>query len=188
MSNLFRRDPRAQWIARNRLHPLHVPVGLLVQRGPSGLLRKNVHTIGFIGPNGVKRIDRSGAADSYKQLSRQTAQSGKFATLEEVLLPLHKVANPDFYILVVVDGVSGRLSSHDRDTLGLAHKLATQPALMENSAIGAVVAVFFDAISEEKLDTAGIDRLVNFEGNEYQHYNPEPVSYTHLTLPTICSV
>jgi electron transfer flavoprotein alpha subunit len=23
MSELFRRDPRAQWIARNRLHPLH---------------------------------------------------------------------------------------------------------------------------------------------------------------------
>jgi electron transfer flavoprotein alpha subunit len=173
MSNLFRRDPRAQWIARNRLHPLHVPEGTLVQRGPSGLLRKNVHTIGFIGPNGVKRIDRSGAADSYKQLSRQTAQSGKLAAQEEVLLPLHKVAHPDFYILVVVDGVSGRLSSHDRDTLGLAHKLATQPALMEKNAIGAVVAVFFDAISEEKLDTAGIDRLVNFEGNEYQHYNPD---------------
>ncbi len=173
MSNLFRRDPRAQWIARNRLHPLHVPEGQLAQRGPSGLLRKNVHTIGFIGTNGVKRIDRSGAADSYKQLSRQTAQSGKSATQEEVLLPLHKVAHPDFYILVVVDGVSGRLSSHDSDTLGLAHKLATQPALMEKSAIGAVVAVFFDAISEEKLDTAGIDRLVNFEGDEYQHYNPE---------------
>jgi electron transfer flavoprotein alpha subunit len=173
MSNLFRRDPRAQWIARNRLHPLHVPEGQLVQRGPSGLLRKNVHSIGFIGPNGVKRIDRSGAADSYKQLSRQTAQSGKSAAQEELLLPLHKVAHPDFYILVVVDGVSGRLSSHDRDTLGLAHKLATQPALMEKNAIGAVVAVFFDAISEEKLGTAGIDRLVSFEGDEYQHYNPE---------------
>ena len=205
MSNLFRRDPRAQWIARNRLHPLHVPEGQLIQRGPTGLLRKNVHAIGFIGPNGLKRIDRSGAAGSFKQLNRQSAQGSKSAAQEEIVLPLHKVANPDFYILVVVDGVSGRLSSHDRDILGLAHKLATQPAIIENDAAfdkgtggneartgagagagvgegegvdagertGAVVAVFFDAITEEKLDTAGIDRLVNFEGNEYQQYNPE---------------
>jgi len=205
MSNLFRRDPRAQWIARNRLHPLHVPEGQLIQRGPTGLLRKNVHAIGFIGPNGLKRIDRSGAAGSFKQLNRQPAQGSKSAAQEEIVLPLHKVANPDFYILVVVDGVSGRLSSHDRDILGLAHKLATQPATIENDAAfdkgtvgnearidvdvdldagagvgvdagertGAVVAVFFDTITEEKLDTAGIDRLVNFEGNEYQQYNPE---------------
>ena len=205
MSNLFRRDPRAQWIARNRLHPLHVPEGQLIQRGPTGLLRKNVHAIGFIGPNGLKRIDRSGAAGSFKQLNRQSAQGSKSAAQEEIVLPLHKVANPDFYILVVVDGVSGRLSSHDRDILGLAHKLATQPATIENDAAfdkgtvgnearidvdvdldagagvgvdagertGAVVAVFFDTITEEKLDTAGIDRLVNFEGNEYQQYNPE---------------
>ncbi|WP_063458003.1 electron transfer flavoprotein subunit alpha/FixB family protein [Alteromonas stellipolaris] len=203
MSNLFRRDPRAQWIARNRLHPLHVPEGQLVQRGPTGLLRKNVHAIGFIGPNGLKRIDRSGAAGSFNQLNRQLAKGSKSAAQEEIVLPLHKVANPDFYILVVVDGVSGRLSSHDRDILGLAHKLATQPATIENDAAfdkgtggneartgagvdagagvgvdpgertGAVVAVFFDTITEEKLDTAGIDRLVNFEGNEYQHYNPE---------------
>ena len=193
MSNLFRRDPRAQWIARNRLHPLHVPEGQLIQRGPTGLLRKNVHAIGFIGPNGLKRIDRSGAAGSFKQLNRQLAKGSKSAAQEEIVLPLHKVANPDFYILVVVDGVSGRLSSHDRDILGLAHKLATQPATIENDAAfdkgtggneartgvdagertGAVVAVFFDTITEEKLDTAGIDRLVNFKGNEYQHYNPE---------------
>ncbi|WP_247670493.1 electron transfer flavoprotein subunit alpha/FixB family protein [Alteromonas sp. MMG017] len=211
MSNLFRRDPRAQWIARNRLHPLHVPEGQLAQRGPTGLLRKNVHAIGFIGPNGLKRIDRSGAADSFKQLNRQSAQGSKSAAQQEVVLPLHKIDNPDFYILVVVDGVSGRLSSHDKDTLGLAHKLATQGAHLDNGAhiensvivennaafdkgtggneartgagvdagagagerTGAVVAVFFDTITEEKLDTAGIDRLVNFEGNEYQHYNPE---------------
>ncbi|MDO6566517.1 electron transfer flavoprotein subunit alpha/FixB family protein [Alteromonas sp. 1_MG-2023] len=201
MSNLYRRDPRAQWIARNRLHPLHVPEGQLVQRGPTGLLRKNVHTIGFIGPNGLKRIDRSGAADSFEQLNRQSAQGSNSAAQEEVVLPLHKVANPDFYILVVVDGVSGRLSSHDRDTLGLAHKLATHEAHIENGVLaennaafdkgiegnevrtgagasagertGAVVAVFFDAITEERLDITGIDRLVNFEGNEYQHYNPE---------------
>jgi len=205
MPNLYRRDPRAQWIARNRLHPLHVPEDQLIQRGPTGLLRKNVHTIGFIGPKGLKRIDRSGAADSFKQLNRQSAQGSKSAAQEEVVLPLHKVANPDFYILVVVDGVSGRLSSHDKDTLGLAHKLANQHSHIENGVLvdndaafdkgiegneartgagvdagagegertGAVVAVFFDAITEEKLDTAGIDRLVNFEGNEYQYYNPE---------------
>ncbi|EJT85348.1 electron transfer flavoprotein subunit alpha [Pseudomonas putida S11] len=42
---------------------------------------------------------------------------------------------PAFYIAVVPDMVGGRLSSHDRDLLGLAHSLAGSD--------GAVLAVVF---------------------------------------------
>ena len=58
---IIRRDPRAEWIARNRLHPLHDAMqqaGAAETRGPSGLIRRNPHAVGFIGPNGIKRIDR----------------------------------------------------------------------------------------------------------------------------------
>ncbi|KEZ74912.1 electron transfer flavoprotein subunit alpha, partial [Pseudomonas syringae pv. syringae FF5] len=63
MSDIIRRDPRAEWIARNRLHPLHATMQPAQNSwmGPNGLMRKNVHGQGFIGPNGIKRIDRSGA-------------------------------------------------------------------------------------------------------------------------------
>ncbi|EPN20005.1 electron transfer flavoprotein subunit alpha, partial [Pseudomonas syringae pv. actinidiae ICMP 18804] len=62
MSDIIRRDPRAEWIARNRLHPLHAAMQPAHSSwmGPNGLMRKNVHGLGFIGPNGIKRIDRSG--------------------------------------------------------------------------------------------------------------------------------
>ena len=63
MSDIIRRDPRAEWIARNRLHPLHAAMQPVQTSwmGPNGIIRKNVHGLGFIGPNGIKRIDRSGA-------------------------------------------------------------------------------------------------------------------------------
>ncbi|PKG98885.1 electron transfer flavoprotein subunit alpha/FixB family protein [Paraglaciecola sp. MB-3u-78] len=161
MSDIFRRDPRTQWIARNRLHPLHVANIGEPERGPSGLLRKNLHNIGFIGANGVKRIDRSG--DSKGGLSGRKA-----TTAVEIVLPLHQIDKPDFYILVVVDLVSARLNNHDRDTLGLAHHMANS-----NNAKGAVVAVLFGEVKEDKLDTAGIDRLIHFDTSAYQSYNPE---------------
>jgi electron transfer flavoprotein alpha subunit len=173
MSDVFRRDPRAQWIARNRLHPLHTLHVANIgepERGPSGLLRKNLHNIGFMGPNGVKRIDRSG--DSHGGLSERKA-----AKTVEIVLPLHQIDEPDFYILVVVDLVSARLTSHDRDTLGLAHLMANSVTNSNNAkgavAKGAVVAVFFGEAKEDKLDTAGIDRLIHFDTSEYNSYNPE---------------
>ena len=65
MSDIIRRDPRAEWIARNRLHPLHASMQKAENSwmGPNGIIRKNPHAIaaGFIGPAGLKRIDRSGA-------------------------------------------------------------------------------------------------------------------------------
>ena len=74
MSDIIRRDPRAEWIARNRLHPLHAAMQPQQHSwmGPNGVIRKNVHGVGFIGPNGLKRIDRSGA-----QQHRQNPSSAR---------------------------------------------------------------------------------------------------------------
>lgn len=65
MNDIVRRDPRAEWIARNRLHPLHAAMqsaqgGEVRWMGPHGVIRKNPHAVGFLGPNGIRRIDRSG--------------------------------------------------------------------------------------------------------------------------------
>lgn len=155
MSDIIRRDPRAEWIARNRLHPLHAAMQptQLSWLGPNGVLRKNVHGVGFIGPNGIKRIDRSG---------EQQAGASKRTASVAVQLPLHQVAAPAFYIAVVPDMVGGRLSSHDRDLLGLAHQLAGTD--------GAVLAVVFGESKETTFATAGVDRLLLLDS---QGYAPE---------------
>jgi electron transfer flavoprotein alpha subunit len=162
MSDIIRRDPRAEWIARNRLHPLHAAMqtqGQTSWMGPNGLIRKNPHAAaaGFIGPNGVKRIDRSGA---------QQGTAGKRSAASEVIqLPLHVIEQPAFHICVVPDMVGGRLSSHDKDLLGLANKLAGSE--------GAVVAVLFGEDKESAFDTAGVDRILRIEGSEFDGYSPE---------------
>ncbi|WBG64759.1 electron transfer flavoprotein subunit alpha/FixB family protein [Pseudomonas citronellolis] len=162
MSDIIRRDPRAEWIARNRLHPLHAAMqsaqgGEVRWMGPNGLIRKNLHAVGFIGPNGVKRIDRSGG---------QQGTAGKRSSAPEVVqLPLQVIEQPAFYIAVVPDMVGGRLSSHDRDLLGLARKLAGEG--------GAVLAIVFGEHKESTFDTAGVDRLLQVEGDEYEGYAPE---------------
>ena len=155
MSDIIRRDPRAEWIARNRLHPLHAAMQPQQQSwmGPNGVLRKNVHGVGFIGPNGIKRIDRSGA--------QQGGVSKRTATVA-VQLPLYQVPAPAFYIAVVPDMVGGRLSSHDRDLLGLARQLAGSD--------GAVLAVVFGESKETAFATAGVDRLLLLDS---QGYAPE---------------
>ena len=158
MSDIIRRDPRAEWIARNRLHPLHAAMqpAQASWMGPNGILRKNVHGAGFIGPNGLKRIDRSGA---------QQGGTVKRSVSVEVQLPLHRIATPAFYVAVVPDMVGGRLSNHDRDLLGLAHALAGSE--------GAVLAVIFGEHKETTFDTAGVDRLLILEGSVFSGYSPE---------------
>ncbi len=162
MSDIIRRDPRAEWIARNRLHPLHAAMQTQQTRwmGPNGILRKNPHAIaaGFIGPAGIKRIDRSGAQQG-------TGVGGRRTAAAEVTLPLHQVPAPAFYIAVVPDMVGGRLSSHDRDLLGLAHSLAGSD--------GAVLAVVFNEHKESNFSTAGVDRLLVIEGEAFEGYAPE---------------
>jgi electron transfer flavoprotein alpha subunit len=159
MSDIIRRDPRAEWIARNRLHPLHAAMQTAQTSwmGHNGIIRKNPHAVGFIGPNGLKRIDRSGA---------QQGGSGKRTTASAVVqLPLHVIEQPAFYIAVVPDMIGGRLSSHDKDLLGLANKLAGSD--------GAVVAVVFGEHKESAFDSAGVDRLLHLEGERYEGYAPE---------------
>ncbi|PBP95260.1 electron transfer flavoprotein subunit alpha [Pseudomonas congelans] len=158
MSDIIRRDPRVEWIARNRLHPLHAAMQPAQSSwmGPNGLMRKNVHGVGFMGPNGIKRIDRSGA---------QQGGAVKRSAAADVQLPLHTVAEPAFYIIVVPDMVGGRLSSHDRDLLGLARQLAGPE--------GAVLAVVFGEHKEAAFDTAGVDRLLLIDGVGFDGYSPE---------------
>ncbi|WP_095057481.1 MULTISPECIES: electron transfer flavoprotein subunit alpha/FixB family protein [unclassified Pseudomonas] len=158
MSDIIRRDPRAEWIARNRLHPLHAAMQPAQHSwmGPNGVIRKNPHGMGFIGPNGIKRIDRSG---------EQQGGATKRTAAVEVQLPLHQVPAPAFYICVVPDMVGGRLSSHDRDLLGLAHQLAGSD--------GAVLAVVFGEHKETTFGTAGVDRLLVLDGEEFSGYAPE---------------
>ncbi|MBI6578361.1 electron transfer flavoprotein subunit alpha/FixB family protein [Pseudomonas viridiflava] len=158
MSDIIRRDPRAEWIARNRLHPLHTAMQPTQTSwmGPNGLMRKTVHGLGFIGPNGIKRIDRSGA---------QQGGAVKRSAATEVQLPLHQVVDPAFFICVVPDMVGGRLSSHDRDLLGLARQLAGTD--------GAVLAVVFGEHKETTFETAGVDRLLALDGTQFSGYSPE---------------
>ncbi|GGJ83125.1 electron transfer flavoprotein subunit alpha [Pseudomonas matsuisoli] len=160
MTDLIRRDPRAEWIARNRLHPLHAAMQPQQTQwmGPNGLIRKNPHALasGFIGPAGIKRIDRSGA---------QQGTGKRQSTSVEVQSPLHVVEQPAFIIAVVPDMVGGRLGSHDKDVLGLARGLAGQD--------GAVMAVIFGEHKEQSFDTAGVDRLLQIDGDEYVGYSPE---------------
>ncbi|WP_122845523.1 electron transfer flavoprotein subunit alpha/FixB family protein [Pseudomonas viridiflava] len=158
MSDIIRRAPRAEWIARNRLHPLHAAMqpAQTSWMGPNGLMRKTVHGLGFIGPNGIKRIDRSGA---------QQGGAVKRSAATEVQLPLHQVVDPAFYISVVPDMVGGRLSSHDRDLLGLANQLAGTD--------GAVLAVVFGEHKETSFEAAGVDRLLVMDGTQFSGYSPE---------------
>lgn len=159
MSDLIRRDPRGEWIARNRLHPLHAATqpAMASWLSAAGVLRKNPHAVGFIGPNGLKRIDRSGTQQGGSQ-KRSTASA-------VVQLPLHVIEQPAFYIAVVPDMVGGRLSAHDKDLLGLAHKLAGSD--------GAVVAVIFGEHKESAFDSNGVDRLLQFTGDNFDGYAPE---------------
>lgn len=159
MSDIIRRDPRAEWIARNRLHPLHAAMQKAESSwlSANGVLRKNPHAVGFIGPNGIKRIDRSGV--------QQGGTGKRSSTTEAVQLPLHTVEQPAFHIVVVPDMVGGRLSSHDKDLLGLAHKLAGND--------GAVVAVVFGEHKENAFDCNGVDRLLQLTGEAFEGYAPE---------------
>ncbi|KZN14906.1 electron transfer flavoprotein subunit alpha [Marinomonas sp. TW1] len=168
--DILRRDPRAEWIARNRLHPLHQAMTQVsvVVRGPSGLVRKSPHQVGFIGPNGIKRIDRlagNGQMTAGATRRRSTAQ--------EVVLPLHQVMEPNAYIMVVPDMAGGRLTAQDKDILGLAHELAKQRQAFDADERLAVVAVCFGESKEAQFDEAGVDRLVHLSAAEYEGFAPE---------------
>lgn len=160
--SIIRRDPRAEWIARNRLHPLHSAMKQAQTaeiRGPSGLIRRNPHAVGFIGPNGIKRIDR---------LNGNTSSAGSRRAAQTVELPLHRVESPDYYIAVVPDLIGGRLTAHDKDVLGQAHQL-----IAAKGGAGAVLAITFGEMREDGFDKAGVDRLMHISGEQFDGYAPE---------------
>ncbi|MFB9133671.1 electron transfer flavoprotein subunit alpha [Vibrio olivae] len=164
--DIIRRDPRLEWIARNRLHPEHQALAQAGGKvyGPTGLERRNPHQQGFIGPNGIKRIDRLNAQHPMSLSGHRM----RGAANAEVELPLHTVSDPDFYVVVVPDMVGGRFTSHDLDVLGQAHKL-----VRESEGAGAVMAVVFGEHREDRFEKAGVDRLLHLSGNEFQSYVPE---------------
>lgn len=172
MSDLPRRDPRAEWIRRNRLHPRHDEFAAAdgPVLGPTGLVRKNPHAVGFIGPNGVKRIDRGAGVSGGAGRSGSTS-AGRPEASAPPPLPLHRVEQPDFYVAVVPDLVGGRLSDHDRDVFGQAHRL-----IEEADGQGAVVAIAVGEARDARFDTAGADRLIHLtelHGHPLTGYCPE---------------
>lgn len=168
MSDILRRDPRKEWIIRNRLHPQHLSVladlgttRAIEWMGPNGVMRRDPHAVGFIGPNGVRRIDRSGAQQAAQAPAHSAAAKD---TRQNVTIDV-----PAFIVAVVPDMAGGRLSAHDRDLLGLARQLAdADPATP-----GAVLAVVFGEHKESAFGEAGIDRLLHLEDERLIGYAPE---------------
>jgi electron transfer flavoprotein alpha subunit len=172
-SSIPRRDPRQQRILRNRLHPLYAEVvaatgGFREERGPSGLLRKYPHAVGFIGPNGIKRIDRLGG---------QPGQAGQSAVNSSgsltPALPLVRIEQPRSWIVVVPDVSGGRLSSHDRDIFGLARQLASQQP--DCAVVALVLGELREnlQVADNALALAGADRLLHFADDAFNGYCPE---------------
>ncbi|CAM3473298.1 electron transfer flavoprotein subunit alpha/FixB family protein [Halomonas lysinitropha] len=169
MDEIRRRDPRREWVARNRLHPEHARA--LAEQGggatsewlgPQGVMRKNPHAIGFMGPNGVKRIDRSGA----QQGGRVSGAAHQAALDRRRIVTIEA---PAFLVAVVPELSGGRLSSHDKDLLGLARRLADA----DPDHPGAVLAVVFGEHKEDSFGEAGIDRVLHFGDEAYAGFAPE---------------
>ncbi|KGK41964.1 electron transfer flavoprotein subunit alpha [Nitrincola sp. A-D6] len=168
MSDSLRRDPRREQIRRNRLHPQHDAV-LAAMNGTDspaewlsaqGIKRRNPHLIGFIGPNGLRRIDRSGVQGG-------AASAAKSPGLTVDSRPLHHIESPAAYVVVVPDMPGGRLSALDKDLLGLAQQLASrQPET-------AVLAVVFGSYKELGFADAGVDRLLHLTDAVFEQYSPE---------------
>jgi len=163
--SIRRIDPHAERIRRNRLHPRHHEFARPAWRWTSadGVTRINPHVLGAIGPNGVKRIDRSGA--SVEPSSVSASQVSAELTRRQVV-----IAEPAGYVLVVPELAEGRLSDHDRDLFGLARQLADEHQL-------AVTAVTFDS-AVNGLEEAGADRWLDLsvgfeESAENGAYCPE---------------
>lgn len=146
--SIRRIDPHAERARRNRLHPRHHEFARPAWRWTSteGVTRINPHALGAIGPNGVKRIDRSGA-------SVETSAASVLSTDATPLRRQVVIAEPPGYVIVVPELAEGRLSDHDRDLFGLARQLADDRQL-------AVIAVTFQG-GVTGLEEAGADRWLD---------------------------
>lgn len=169
--SIIRRDPRKEWILRNRLHPQHADIAsqsfssrasasaLTEWIGPQGIKRKAPHNVGFIGPNGIRRIDRSGAQQGGVASRKEVAQQSSRR--------LHSIDQPQHHIMVVADMTGGRLSAQDKDILGLAHQLAAKKAAT------AVMLVVFGEHKETTFAESGVDRLLHIEGDAFEGFSPD---------------
>ncbi|EXJ11422.1 MULTISPECIES: electron transfer flavoprotein subunit alpha/FixB family protein [Nitrincola] len=170
MNDIKRRDPRAEWILRNRLHPEHSTYALTQATGrlsewigPTGVKRKNPHLVGFIGPAGVRRIDRSGA-----QSNQQNTVKAKVDIDARRLI---QIDGPSAYIVVVPELPGGRFSAQDKDLFGLAQQLAAK-----QSEATAVLGVILSPLKDTELGDVGMDRVYFADESQCSEYDPE----THL--------
>ncbi|MCO7215250.1 hypothetical protein NH448_08425, partial [Halomonas sp. OfavH-34-E] len=165
-----RRDPRQEWIARNRLHPQHQSVLAALEgatsppawMGPQGRLRRNPHAVGFIGPNGRRRIDRSGVQAGATASPAGRAQTATVQAARDRRRAVTLEA-PAGWIAVVPDTATGRLTEHDRDLFGLARRLADSGSKPEGAELAVVAILFGDSpppALEQALGEAGADRVV----------------------------
>lgn len=104
---------------------------------------------GFIGPNGIKRLARSGSSVPVGKMKPTQTQ-----------LKLHTIRQPQGYIMAVLHAKEGRLSSLDREVLYVARVLAGRQART------AVVAIVFGSL-EESLHQHGVDRQVSVPAENY---------------------
>ncbi|WP_028021855.1 electron transfer flavoprotein subunit alpha/FixB family protein [Enterovibrio calviensis] len=152
----LRRNRRLEHIVRNRLHPEHAALMASQNIMLGGTNRKDPHRVGFFTPEGIKRIDRSGET---------SAAAGIAAKAVEQSLPRKHIASPSGYVVVVSDGDSEKLSTLDKDMLGLAQQLAARTS--EDTAV-LLVTVF---ARQDDFSAAGADRVLAL--NASATYSPE---------------
>jgi electron transfer flavoprotein alpha subunit len=138
------------------LHPLHAALQPRQNAGwgPTACCAKMSTAWGLSAPTASSALTAAAPSRAGRPNVRPVAQ---------VQRPLHQVPSPAFYIAVVPDMVGGRLSSHDRDVLGLAH-VNWQAATARCWPWCSV------SIRKVLLQTAGVDRLLMLD---HQGYAPE---------------
>ncbi|MGQ7243480.1 electron transfer flavoprotein subunit alpha/FixB family protein [Salinicola sp. V024] len=152
-------DPHAERARRNRLHPRHLEFARPAWRWVSreGVVRIDPHALGATGPNGLKRIDRSGAAV-------EASPAAAASTSAEPARRQVVIDQPLGHVVVVPELPEGRLNDHDRDLFGLARQLADGRDL-------AVTAVVFRG-GAAGFEDAGADRVVDLSAKVGDGYDP----------------
>ncbi len=118
------------------------------------------------------RTRRDPRADRQARRSGEAVATGRAAAAEPAApaVPVRRVDDPACLILAAPDLEDGRLTSHDRDTLGAAR-------LVADALGGAVVAIVFvpEAGPHADLDlaAAGADRLILMRHAAFDRYAPE---------------
>lgn len=155
----IRRDPRAE-----RFYLGQGPE--LVTTSPSGRPRVNPHALRMAGPHPVSgrlRIDRSRPLTAAPVMGTAPVEPGTAAATAPKLKQII-IDEPACWVVAVPNLEDGRLTSHDRDMLGGARVLA-------DANKGAVVVLAFGA--NDDLGAAGADRVIYFNGPEFESYSPE---------------